>query len=72
MDYDGNGAVINGESCTGDLDRDGSVTLADLAELLGGYGTADVAYPDGDLDRDGDVDRADLAQLLGHYGTACW
>ena len=53
----------------GDLDHDGDVDLADLAQLLGHYGdTGDVSYEDGDIDSDGDVDLADLAELLGHYG----
>ena len=73
MNYDGNGDVINGEGCLGDLDGDGNVDLADLAELLGHYGTtSEASYADGDLDRDGDVDLADLAELLGVYGTSCW
>jgi hypothetical protein len=56
----------------GDLDYDGDVDLADLAQLLGNYGdVGDVSYEDGDLDGDGDVDLADLADLLGTYGDSC-
>jgi hypothetical protein len=53
----------------GDLDGDGDVDLADLAQLLGSYGMIEGAtYEDGDLDGDGDVDLVDLAALLGNYG----
>ncbi len=58
--------------CFGDLDEDNDIDLADLAQLLGGYGeTSGMTYYDGDLDGDGDVDLADLAALLGHYGETC-
>ena len=61
------------ESCPGDLNGDGVVGLADLAQLLSNYGTTSGAtYEDGDMDGDGDVDLADLAALLGVYGTTCW
>ncbi len=54
-----------------DLDCDGEVGLADLAQLLSNYGSAENAtYADGDLDGDGDVDLSDLATLLGLYGTS--
>jgi hypothetical protein len=60
------------EFCFGDLDGDNDVDLADLARLLGNYGTTGGAsYEDGDLDGDGDVDLTDLAALLGVYGTTC-
>ena len=53
----------------GDLDHDGDVDLADLAQLLGGYGiTSGACFEDGDQDYDGDVDLSDLAELLGSYG----
>ena len=61
------------EPIAGDLDYDGDVDLADLAQLLGSYGdVGDVSYEDGDLDGDGDVDLADLADLLGYYGDSCF
>ena len=54
------------------LRPDNDVDLADLAQLLGGYGmTSGAEYEDGDLDADGDVDLADLAALLAVYGTMC-
>jgi hypothetical protein len=57
--------------CLADLDGDGDTDLADLAELLGAYGTStgDPGYdPSADLDGDGHVDLTDLAELLGDYG----
>ena len=61
-------------ACLADLDGDGLVGLADLATLLGAYGSA-VGDPDfdsgADLNRDGVVDLSDLAEFLGTYGEAC-
>ena len=55
----------------GDVDADGDVDLADLAELLARYDTCDgdsaYAYP-ADLDADGRVTLSDLAALLANYG----
>lgn len=48
----------------GDLDGDGFVNGADLAILLGNWGTSD---PLADLNEDGVVDGADLAMLLGEW-----
>lgn len=60
------------EFCFGDLNGNRTVGLADLAQLLGHYGTPSGAtYEDGDLDGDGDVDLSDLAGLLGVYGDVC-
>ena len=73
MDYDGNGSLIDGEGCDGDVSGDGSVGLADLQILLAYYGsTSGVDYTSGDMDRDGDVDLSDLQALLANYGTVCW
>ncbi len=64
-------AALRGEGIPGDLDSDGDVDLADLAQLLGSYGgcTGDPGFdPNADLDNDGCVTLADLAILLGNYG----
>jgi len=64
----------SGNYCTADIDGSGDciVGLADLAQLLGHYGTTSGAeHDDGDLDGDGDVDLSDLAALLGQYGDDC-
>jgi len=60
--------------CQGDMDRDGDVDLADLAQLLAAYGTCagDVGYSEeADIDHDGCVSLPDLAALLSNYGTQC-
>lgn len=65
-------AVVMTPDCPGDLDGDGDVDIADLAQLLSNYGMTGGALPgDGDLDGDGDVDIADLAGLLAVYGSPC-
>ncbi|MBL9118435.1 MAG: hypothetical protein JNL80_00805 [Phycisphaerae bacterium] len=52
--------------CVGDLDHDGVVGGADLAVLLGAWGSAASAA---DLNTDAKTDAADLAILLGAWGT---
>jgi hypothetical protein len=50
--------------CAADLDASGAVDGADLAALLGAWGT-----PAGDIDGNGSSDAADLAALLGAWGS---
>lgn len=58
--------------CTGDLDGDLDVDIADLTQLLANYGTpAGAILSDGDLDGDGDVDLNDLTNLLAAFGVSC-
>ena len=51
--------------CPADLDGSGAVDAADLAALLGAWGSAGGAA---DLDGSGAVDAADLAAMLGAWG----
>lgn len=55
------------DDCPEDLNGDGVVDLADLAQLLSCYGIDDC----GDVDGDGDTDQADMAALLAKYGKPC-
>jgi hypothetical protein len=51
--------------CLGDLDSDNDSDAADIARLLGNWGTSD---PNADVDADGTVGPSDLAILLGSWG----
>lgn len=68
-DSNGNGIIDSCESgldaCPTDLNGDAVTSAADLALLLGGWGSAN---PDLDLNADGIVSAADLALLLGSWG----
>ncbi len=73
-DFELSGGFWPGTVCflPGDLDGDGDVDLADLAQLLAAYGAClgDPDYdPAADLDDSGCVDLSDLAALLANYGT---
>ncbi|MBL9120113.1 MAG: hypothetical protein JNL80_09390 [Phycisphaerae bacterium] len=52
--------------CLGDLDNDNDTDAADIARLLGNWGTSD---PNSDLNADGTVGAPDLAILLGGWGA---
>ncbi len=55
--------------CPADLDGDGSVSAADLAVLLGGWGPCeDCGDCPGEMDGDCMIGASDLANLLGHWG----
>ena len=56
-------------ACVADITRDGEIGGADLALLLGAWGTAGAGKLDCDLDDDGIVAGADLALLLGAWGA---
>lgn len=59
--------AITAEFCPADLDGDGEVGAADLAQLLGNWGPCPGCAAD--FDGDGVVGAADLAELLGNWGT---
>ncbi len=57
--------------CAADLNEDGTVNAADLAQLLGAWGMPGCSGATpccADLNGSGGVDAADLAQLLGAWG----
>ena len=73
-DNNGNGVpdeCEGGNSCPADFDGDNDVDAADLAQLLGNWGSYGSCppYVAQDFDQDCDVDAADLAQLLGSWGA---
>ncbi len=51
--------------CLGDFNGDGAIGPADLAALLGNWGTNDIPS---DLNQSGEVNAQDLAMLLGSWG----
>ena len=60
---------IQQQPIVGDLDGDGDVDAADLAQLLGNWGLCpDPKDCPADLDGDGQVNAFDLAILLGSWG----
>ncbi|MBL9120671.1 MAG: FG-GAP repeat protein [Phycisphaerae bacterium] len=59
-------SITCASNCPFDLNADGSVNAADLAILLGVWGTD---KPEADFDQSGLIDAADLAQLLGAWSS---
>lgn len=57
------GIAGNSCSCVGDFDHNGSIDAADLAVMLGAWGTNGA-----DLNASGSTDAADLAIMLGLWG----
>lgn len=54
-----------------DFNASGSVNTADLAVLLGGFGSHVAPFCCGDIDGDGFVSTPDLVRFLGDFGAAC-
>ncbi|MCZ6651765.1 MAG: hypothetical protein O7D91_01915 [Planctomycetota bacterium] len=83
-DLDGNPRIVDGDDdgqpvvdmgpyehqpCPADLDDDGQINAADLAQLLGSWGQCDDCYDcPADFNDDCAVNAADLAVLLGSWG----
>ena len=63
---DDNDGIPDECACPTDFNGDGIVDAADLAQLLGSWGTCGGC--EADFNGDGMVDAADLAQLLGGWG----
>jgi hypothetical protein len=71
-----NGTLVDGNEdgipdacqCLPDLSGDGVVSAADLALILGFWGTDGSGVIDADLDDDGIVSASDLALVLGNWG----
>lgn len=59
-----------GLPCPADINRDGTVGLADLGAILSNYGLSGPGL-DGDFDFDDDVDLSDLGVLLSAFGIPC-
>lgn len=55
--------------CDGDINGDGTVTVADILILLGDFGC--VSGCNADLNGDGMVTVSDILILLGEFGSAC-
>lgn len=69
---DDTGAVVvaqRPDPCAADLNSDGFVDAADLAILLGDWGSTGPVGEGADVDWDGDTDGADLGALLGAWGA---
>jgi hypothetical protein len=57
--------------CTGDLNNDRIVNVADLVDFLGGFGRPAPEAGTSDLNADGTADINDLVFLLGAFGRVC-
>ena len=66
VDSDEDGTPDDCETCPGDANGDGQVNGADLAFVLGWWGTDEASA---DFNQDGMVDGADLSYVLGYWGS---
>jgi len=55
--------------CTGDVNLDGNVTVADMLSVLSDFGCAQSCTAD--VNADGMVTVTDVLALLGLFGTPC-
>ena len=78
FDLDGNARIIGSDvdrgayeftgTCTGDVNGDGAINLADLNRVLANFNQP---VPFGDADGSGSVDMTDLNIVIGAFGSAC-
>lgn len=59
-------------ACAGDANRDGAVTIADLAVIVFNWGTVGIpGQLEGDADGSGDIDMRDVDAVLSRWGVVC-
>ena len=56
------------QNCPGDANKDNSVDVLDLLEVISSFGTSN---PNGDVNADGNVDVLDLLEVIGNFGQTC-
>jgi uncharacterized protein YkwD len=54
----------------GDINLDGTVTIADFLGLAGNFNSSGVTWQEGDLNLDGNVTIADFLELAGNFNTS--
>lgn len=59
-------------ACAGDANRDGAVTIADLAVIVFNWGTVGIpGQLQGDADGSGDIDMRDVDAVISRWGVVC-
>ncbi|MCA9292669.1 MAG: right-handed parallel beta-helix repeat-containing protein [Phycisphaerales bacterium] len=64
-------AAEAGASCPGDTNGDNVCDLADLTNVLFGFGQSGAPYANGDVNGDGVTDLADISDVLFAFGSGC-
>jgi hypothetical protein len=68
-DLHGDQNLLVRSAATGDLNLDGTVSIADFIDLAANFGALGVSWPDGDLNYDGEVSIADFIDLASNFGV---